>query len=654
MSPAGGTVGNIDGIDIGVIVAYFVIVIGFGIWASLKNRGSVGGYFLAGRSMHFILIGASLFSSNIGSGHFIGLAGSGASSGIGIAAFELNAIFVLMILGWFFVPVYVASGVFTMPEYILKRFGGQRIRIYLSVLALLLSIFTKIAADLYAGALFITLAIGWNIYLAIVVLLAIAAIFTITGGLTAVMWTDFIQTIIMIIGAVYLMIVSFIKVGGFEPVSRRYMDAIPNTTIFYRMAVPNNYSYKDCGFPPDTSFHFFRPPDDPGLPWPGIIFGLTISSVWYWCSDQVIVQRALSAKDFSHAKAGCVLAGYLKFLPLWIIILPGMISRILFTDEIACADPNLCEEICGSRAGCTNIAYPTLVIRLMPVGARGLMLAVMLSALMSSLTSVFNSSSTIFTMDIWRQFRKNSNEMELMVVGRVFVLIMVGLSIAWIPIVQNFSELFNYIQSVTSYLSPPICAVYVLAIFWKRANEFGAFWGLMIGLVIGIIRFAWESAYTQVICGLEGEDKRPSIIKDVHYLYFGMLLFGIVFIIVIVLSLLTKPIPDKHLHRLTFWDRFSEAERVDLDRSDDTKSHEAKEPTSPPEDEDEDVPCWRKGVNWICGIEKHPEMILTAEEKKAQERKQTSLEEVPIYRKLCNINAIMLMSFALFLWGFFA
>lgn len=612
--------------------------------------------------MHWIPVGASLFASNIGSGHFVGLAGSGAASGIGIAVFELNAIFILMMLGWLFVPVYVAAGVFTMPEYLRKRFGGQRIRIYLSVLALLLYVFTKISADLYSGAIFLTQALPeLNLYVAVIILLAVAAVFTIGGGLTAVIWTDFIQTIIMVVGAFILMIISFIKVGGYEALQKKYFEAFPNTTI--QNWNNQNYSYGRCGVPPDNSWHLMRSADDGGLPWPGVIFGLTVSSVWYWCSDQVIVQRALAATNLSHAKAGCLLAGYLKFLPMWLIIFPGMIARVLFPDVVGCADPDECEKYCGSRSGCTNIAFPTLVLELMPAGLRGLMLSVMMSALISSLTSIFNSSSTIFTMDIWRKFRKNATDVELMIVGRLCVLGLVGVGIAWIPIVQNISELFHYIQAITSFLAPPVCAVYVLGIFWKRTNEKGAFWGLMLGLLIGLIRFAWEYAYKAVPCGEEDKDTKPAIIGKMHYLHFGVLLWGICTIATVVISLLTKPIDDVHLHRLTFWDRYSTVERIDLSEVEAEKEEKAPEPVdskpsnNPLVDAYDTLPWYKKAGQWICGIEGMSgaqEHKMTDVEMRAIEEKQTSIHEATWARRFLNINAIFLMTLAIFLWGFYA
>ncbi|CAF4756623.1 unnamed protein product [Rotaria sp. Silwood1] len=431
--------------------------------SSCKNRGSVGEYFLAGRSMNFILVGASLFASNIGSGHFIGLSGFGASSGIAVADFEIGAVHWLMVLGWLFVPIYMKAAVFTMPQYIKMRYGGERIRVYLTCLALMLSIFTKISVDLYSGAIFLQQALNWNLYASVIALILLAAFFTVGGGLTAVIWTDFIQTVIMVVSAFILMIISFVRVGGMQQIRNLFPYALAYTTL---------HNTTECGVPNEYYFSLIRP-FDADLPWFGILFGHGVMCIWYWCSDQVIVQRALAAKNLTHARAGCLVAGILKLLPLFLIVFPGMIARILFPDEIGCADPDVCYQVCRSRNGCSDIAYPLLVLRLMPNAIRGLTLACMIAALMSSLTSIFNSSSTIFTIDIWQRFRQNAHDWELMIVGRVFVMFLVGISILWIPVIRaaQGARLFDYIQAVSSFLAPPVAACYLLGILWKRINE---------------------------------------------------------------------------------------------------------------------------------------------------------------------------------------
>merc|ERR1712218_721602 len=358
----------------------------------------------------------------------------------------------------------------------------------------------------------------------------------------------------MIIGALVVCVKAFVAVGGYENLVSEFFNATADNRSH---SDPTNLESPLCGEVPKDSMHLFREatPGDSDLPWTGILFGLSISSIWYWCSDQVIVQRALAAKTMIHAKGGCILASYLKLLPLWIMVFPGMAARILYPDEVACANPEICKKVCNSESGCTNIAFVKLVNNLLPVGVRGLMLAVMLAALMSSLTSVFNSSSTIFTMDIYKYIRPKASEKELLFAGRFFVLVLVAISVLWIPVINasQGSQLFVYIQSITSYLAPPICAVYLLAVFWTRTNEPGAFWGLMIGLVVGLIRFALEFGYSLPPCGtprdspLMPPDWWFDVVGNVHYLHFGIILFGISGAVTIYVSLITPPIEEKHL-----------------------------------------------------------------------------------------------------------
>ncbi|KAM8960332.1 sodium/glucose cotransporter 1 isoform 2-T2 [Pelodytes ibericus] len=632
--------------DISVIVVYFVVVLAVGLWAMVRtSRGTVGGFFLAGRSMVWWPIGASLFASNIGSGHFVGLAGTAAAGGIVIGGFEWNALVIVVILGWIFVPIYVKAGVVTMPEYLRKRFGGDRIRIYLSVLSLLLYVFTKISADMFSGAIFIQQAMKINIYLAIVMLLLITAVYTVTGGLAAVIYTDTLQTIIMLVGSFILLGFAFNEVGGYENFMKKYMEAIPSNVSYGNIVIP-----EQCYTPREDSFHIFRDPLKGDMPWPGLIFGLTILALWYWCTDQVIVQRCLSAKNMSHVKAGCILCGYLKLLPMFLMVFPGMISRILYTDEVACVVPAECKRICDTEIGCTNIAYPKLVIDLMPDGLRGLMLSVMLASLMSSLTSIFNSASTLFTMDIYTKIRKKASEKELMIAGRIFILFLIGVSIAWVPILQSAQsgQLFDYIQSITSYLGPPIASVFFLAVFVKRVNEQGAFWGLIIGLLIGLSRMIAEFAFGTGSC--VKPSNCPTIICGIHYLYFAIILFVATSIIVVAVSLMTKPIPDKHLYRLCWSLRNSKEERVDLDANDWVDQQDDDDFNEDPEK----LTCWRKSYNWFCGFDNKKAPKLTEEEMKAMEAKMTDTSEKPLWRNVVNINGIILLAVAVFCHAYFA
>ncbi|KAI4549590.1 hypothetical protein MG293_001920 [Ovis ammon polii] len=702
--------------DIAVLVVYFVFVIGVGVWSSIRaSRGTIGGYFLAGRSMSWWPIGASLMSSNVGSGLFIGLAGTGAAGGLAVGGFEWNATWLLLALGWIFVPVYIAAGVVTMPQYLKKRFGGQRIQVYMSVLSLILYIFTKISTDIFSGALFIQMALGWNLYLSTVTLLVVTAVYTITGGLTAVIYTDTLQTVIMVGGALVLMFLGFQEVGWYPGLEERYSQALPNVTV------PNT----SCHLPRPDAFHMLRDPVRGDLPWPGLIFGLTVLATWCWCTDQVIVQRSLSAKSLSHAKGGSVLGGYLKILPMFFIVMPGMISRALYPDEVGCVDPDVCQAICGARVGCSNIAYPKLVMALMPVGLRGLMIAVIMAALMSSLTSIFNSSSTLFAIDVWQRFRRNATEQELMVVGRcagpsflgpfpvgrhlspllcalgypkemwlgldaarqpqhldpsttflsdirVFVVVLVIVSILWIPIIQssNSGQLFDYIQSVTSYLAPPITALFLLAIFCKRVTEPGAFWGLLFGLVVGLLRMILEFCYPAPACG--EEDRRPAVLKDFHYLYFALLLCGLTAIVIITVSLCTAPIPEEKasgvlgLARLTWWTRHCPCSELEKEPPESTAGTAqmayGEGPTGPggAEDPSREQPgaprrSWGQWLwRWLCGISGAPEQALSPAEKAALEQKLTSIAEEPLWRSVCNINAVLLLAVNVFLWGYFA
>ncbi|XP_021103231.1 sodium/glucose cotransporter 5 isoform X4 [Heterocephalus glaber] len=541
--------------DIVVIAIYFALNVAVGIWSSCRaSRNTVSGYFLAGRDMTWWPIGASLFASSEGSGLFVGLAGSGAAGGLAVAGFEWNATYVLLALAWVFVPIYISSEIVTLPEYIQKRFGGQRIRIYLSVLSLLLSVFTKISIDLYAGALFVHICLGWNFYLSTILTLFITALYTIAGGLATVIYTDALQTVIMVVGAVILAIKAFDQIGGYGQLEAVYARAVPSRTV----------ANTTCHLPRADAMHMFRNPQTGDLPWTGMTFGLTIMATWYWCTDQVIVQRSLSARNLNHAKAGSILASYLKMLPMGLMIMPGMISRALFP------------------------------------GLRGLMIAVMMAALMSSLTSIFNSSSTLFTMDIWRRLRTRAGERELLLVGRLVIVVLIGVSVAWIPILQgsNGGQLFIYMQSVTSSLAPPVTAVFILGIFWRRANEQvdkqelstsscrhalalvssdlplmppegnggpvfllqptasllppqGAFWGLMAGLVVGATRLVLEFLHPAPPCG--DPDIRPAILRGIHYLHFAIALFVLTVAVVTAGSLLTAPPQHVEISNLTWW-----------------------------------------------------------------------------------------------------
>ncbi|XP_051823253.1 sodium/myo-inositol cotransporter 2 isoform X2 [Antechinus flavipes] len=579
---------RLETVDIVVLVLYFVFVLAVGLWSMWKTkRDTVQGYFLAGGDMTWWPVGASLFASNIGSGHFIGLAGSGAAVGISVTAYEFNGIFSVLMLGWIFLPIYIAGGVTTMPEYLRKRFGGKRIPLFLAILYLFIYIFTKISVDMYAGAIFIQQSLHLDLYLAVVGLLAITALYTVAGGLAAVIYTDALQTVIMLGGAFTLMGYSFAAVGGMEGLKNKYFTAVAS----------NRSANNSCGLPRDDAFHIFRDPVNSDLPWPGILLGMSIPSLWYWCTDQVIVQRSLAAKNLSHAKGGSLMAAYMKVLPLFLMVMPGMVSRVLFPDLVACATPEICQKVCGNPAGCSDIAYPKLVLELLPLGLRGLMMSVMVAALMSSLTSIFNSSSTIFTMDLWLHFRPKSSEWELMIVGRVFVLLLVVVSILWIPLVQasQGGQLFIYIQSISSYLQPPVAIVFIMGCFWKRTNE-------------KVTRLTWGTRHDPVIQQEPGlaEPSPPSLSKN--------------------------GAPEGSGARARF----------EITQDTASKPQSCNVTTKPSK--------IKTAIIWLCGMD------TTASETpvKKPEPIVASLEENTLVRRILDVNLIICISTAIFLWAYFA
>ncbi|NXI17684.1 SC5AB protein, partial [Irena cyanogastra] len=641
-------------VDIAVLVLYFLFVLAVGLWSMWRTqRSTVKGYFLAGGQMVWWPVGASLFASNVGSGHFIGLAGSGAASGIAATAYEWNGMFCVLVLAWLFLPIYIAAGVTTMPEYLRRRFGGKRIQIFLAILYLFIYIFTKISVRLGSccWAEPVPSGKGPDRTSPVHPSLCLSAL---PGGLAAVIYTDALQTLIMLIGALSLMVFSFTEVGGLEGLQAKYFGAIPSI----------RKQNSSCGLPREDAFHIFRDPVNSDLPWPGVLVGMTIPSLWYWCTDQVIVQRSLAAKNLSHAKGGSLMTSYLKILPLFMMVMPGMISRVLFPDLVACADPEICQKICGNPSGCSDIAYPKLVLELLPVGLRGLMMSVMIAALMSSLTSIFNSSSTIFTMDLWKHFRPRCSEWELMVVGRVFVLLLTVVSILWIPLVQagQGGQLFIYIQSISSYLQPPVAVVFILGCFWSRANEKGAFWGLLLGLLLGAVRLVLDFIYPEPRCG--EPDGRPGALKYLHYLYFSMLLAAATALTVLLVSLATEPPAPDMISRLTWFTRGDAPPKQEPAAGPGPAA--AKEPLqlelspAPENGSDRDKGAAEPTGSskllstflWLCGMERGQEGAETVP--RAEPLPVASLEEEPLVKHVLNINLLLCVCAGLFLWAYFA
>src|SRR5438552_10375698 len=390
-------------VDFVIIGVYFAIVFGIGMYFARKERTSED-YFLAGRDIGWVVIGASLFVSNISTEHFIGLSGTGASSGLAVGHFEWLACLILLILGWVFVPFYLRSNVFTMPEFLERRFNRQ-CAVYLAAISIIAYIFTKISVQLYAASVVLERVAGWLLWKTAIVLVIATGIYTIAGGLAAVIYTDTVQTLILITGAVALTLIGLHRVGGFA-----HLQAM----------VPPSY------------FHMIKPATDSEFPWTGIFFGAPILGIWYWCTDQVIVQRVLSARDEGHAKAGTIFAGFLKVLPVFMLVLPGLIAFALYRDLFKI----------GPHGQVLNgdIAYPTLIINLLPTGLVGLMIAALLAALMGAMSSVFNSASTLVTLDFYKKLRPDATEVQLVSFGRAMTGIMVILGLLWVPFIHLISS----------------------------------------------------------------------------------------------------------------------------------------------------------------------------------------------------------------------
>ena len=490
-------------LDLFVIGVYFVLVMAIGFYFSGRTR-TAKGYFLAGRQVGWVAIGASLFATNISSEHLIGLAGSGASTGLAVGHFEWLAVFMVLALGWIFVPFYLRSGVATMPEFLERRYGPAA-RMYLTTVSVIAYIFTKISVSLYAGSLVMREVAGWDFYTSATVMVLTTGAYTIVGGLAAVIYTELLQAVVLIGGAIVLTLIGLTEAGGFAGL---------------RANLPADF------------FHMMKPASDPDFPWTGIFFGAPILGIWYWCTDQVIVQRVLSARDAAQARGGAIFSGFLKILPVFILVLPGMIARVLYPD------------IQGDQA------YPALVVRLLPSGLTGLMIAALMAALMSSLAATFNSASTLITLDVYQRFRPDASERRLVFVGRVSTVIMVVLGILWVPFIPHMSsQVYIYMQSVQAYISPPIAAVFLIGVLWPRANRWGAIASLLTGAAIGGMRFVLEVGRQSPFVA---ETPWLAWIVHIHFLHFAVLIFVISTLVLVLVSLATGREPQSKLVGLTF------------------------------------------------------------------------------------------------------
>ncbi|MFV0539800.1 MAG: sodium:solute symporter [Aestuariibaculum sp.] len=497
---------GLDTLDWIVIAGYFLVLLGVAWWVIKQKQKNTEDYFLAGRNLGWFVVGASIFASNIGSEHVVGLAGNGASDKMPLLIYEIQAWVVLM-LGWVFLPFYARSGVFTMPEFLEKRFDA-RSRWVLSIVSLVAYILTKVSVTIYAGGVVVSALLGIPFWIGAVSTVVLTGIYTVLGGMRAVVYTETIQAIVLVLGAGVLTYLGLDAVGGWGEL-------------------------KDTVGP--EYFNMWRSNSDPDFPWLPLFITSTVVGIWYWCTDQVIVQRVLTAKNIKEGRRGSIFGALLKLMPVFLFLIPGVIALALkMKGELEWDSPDQ--------------AFPVLMSNLMPSGLRGLVAAGLLAALMSSLASVFNSCSTLFTLDVYKKLYPDKPEEKLVKTGRVATFFVVGLGLLWIPIITRLSDgLYEYLQNVQAYISPPIAAVFLLGIFYKRINANGAIATLVGGLIIGFSKLTLEITKNSF-----EEGSFLYNLADINWLVFGAYFFALCIAIAVGVSMFYPASSPTKIAGLTF------------------------------------------------------------------------------------------------------
>ncbi len=469
-------------LDLFIIGVYFAGLVFLGVYLSTRSKGA-DDYFLAGRGMTWPFIGLSLFASNISSTTLVGLSGDAYATGISVYSYEWMAAIILVVFAVFFLPIILRNQVFTMPEFLAGRYDN-RVRTYFSLLTLFLGVIVETAGSLFAGALVVQLVIPstplWQI---MAVLALIAGFYTLTGGLAAVMLTDAVQAILLMLGSIVITIIALDKVGGLD--------------VVFREISPEKLS-------------LIRPLDDPGVPWLGLVTGVPLLGFYYWATNQAIVQRALAAKSVNHGRWGALFAGFLKLPPLFIMVLPGSIAVLLYPDL--------------QRA---DLVYPTLMFDLLPTGLLGLTFAGFLAAIMSQIDSALNSASTLVTMDFVRRWKPDLSSRRLMTIGRIVMAGFLIFAIIWAPFIASFRSIFSYIQAMFSYAVPPVVALFLVGVFWPRANSDGAMACIWVGITAGTGAFIAIEVLS---------------VFSLHFLYVAPCLF-IICIAALIIASLASPAP---------------------------------------------------------------------------------------------------------------
>jgi SSS family solute:Na+ symporter len=547
-----------------VIGAYFALLLGVAWWVVRRSRDTATDYFLAGRNLGWGLVGASIFASNIGSEHVVGLAGSGATDGVALAHYELHA-WCLLVLAWVFVPFYMRSMVFTMPEFLERRFSAHS-RYLLTVVSLISFIVSKIAVGIFAGGVVfgtllpeLSVDLGpWQLdsfWIGSILVLVLTGMYTTLGGMRAVAYGDALQVAIILVGSLSLTWYGLNLLGGWSELRA----ALPSDMFnLWKPIVPPGV---EGTWAPvverDTTGRVIRQAwyFNGNFPWLGMLVCAPIIGLWYWCTDQYIVQRVLGAPNEHVARRGTIFAAVLKLTPVYLFIVPGLVcfalartGRVPALAAMVGPDGQPVREV-------AQAAYPLMVQTILPGGLRGLVVAGLLSALMSSLAGVFNASSTLFTVDLYSKWRPRATQHQLVRVGRLATLAMVAIGIAWIPVIRGAEGLYNYLQAVQGYLAPPIFVVFFLGIFWKRMNAQGCFWALLVGFAIGLFRMLVD---TPVSLGLDGyaAGYPPGsflwVINNIYFQYFSVLITIVSAAVLIGVSLATSPPEDGRLKGLTF------------------------------------------------------------------------------------------------------
>jgi SSS family solute:Na+ symporter len=497
-------------IDWIVLGLFCLLLLGVILWVVRQKDDTTSDYFLAGRDATWIAIGASIFASNIGSEHLVGLAGAGASSGMAMAHWEIQGWMILM-LGWLFVPFYARSGVFTMPEFLERRYNSHS-RSFLSIISLVSYVLTKVAVTVYAGGVVFKQVFGIEtmfgidfFWISAIGLVILTGVYTVFGGMKAVLYTSVLQTPVLLIGSIAVLVMGLIKIGGWG----EFMEIV--------RAVPvNEYG--------DDMTSLIRSSKDAEFPWTGVILGSAIIGFWYWCTDQYIVQRVLSGRDQKQARRGSIFGAYLKLTPVFIFLIPGMIAFAL------------------NEKGLLNLensdaAFPLMVKELLPAGFTGIVVGGILAALMSSLASLFNSSATLFTVDFYKKYKPDAPEKQLVFVGRMATIVVVILGILWIPVMKGLGKvLYEYLQDVQSLLAPGIAAVFLLGVLSKRTTAAAGYTGLVTGFVLGMTRLVLK-----VFSGaLNPDGVIYSVFVAPNWLHYEIALFVIVILVMVVVSFFTE------------------------------------------------------------------------------------------------------------------